>query len=110
MNKLALVVTALVAVCTQACTEHSHAAMPEPGPDATDAASFLTTPCQAACNELAALGCPEKSIVDCATILAHVEADRLVRTSTGDPMTCVAVAGATSVTAERALGVCQVPQ
>lgn len=83
--------------------------VPPPGPDAADAAGpapVPSTPCQAACSRLETLGCPEGTADDCAVVLAHVEGDRLVRTSSGDPLTCAAVAAASDVTAERTLGVC----
>lgn len=86
-----------------------------PGPDASDASAPAVdaqrvivdapiTPCEAACANLATLGCPPPA-ADCATVMAHVESMRLIRTTAGAPLTCAALAAATSQAGVSALGV-----
>ena len=86
-----------------------------PGPDASDASAppvdaqhvvgdAPLTPCESACANLAALECPPPA-ADCATVMAHVESMRLIRTTAGAPLTCAALAAATSQAAVSALGV-----
>ena len=80
---------------------------PQP-PDASDAAPGPmppSTPCQVACAALAAAGCPEGHASDCAEVLGRVEAARLVRTPSGEPLTCAAVATAKSQSDARAQGI-----
>jgi hypothetical protein len=63
-------------------------------------------PCTDACAALARAGCPEgNSPALCALTLGKVERDRLVRTSSGVPLTCSALAQITTPDAARALGV-----
>jgi hypothetical protein len=79
-----------------------------PPPDASDAAPAPSGPCEAACNNLAALGCDEGRYATCIGIMAHIEAQRLVRTSTGAPLTCAAAANAKTVSDVHSLGLdCQ---
>ena len=95
---------ALVLLAVAACTPSpSPAPMP---PDATDAAPTLdgaTSPCAAACATMAALCGPQAT--DCATVFTHVDGARLIRTPSGAPLTCAAVAAATSKGDVAALGV-----
>lgn len=81
-------------------------------PDATDGAPFtppsfdagpLTTPCQAACDQLAKLGCP--ALIDCVTVYAHIEGVKEKRTPSGVFLTCTMVAGASSKADIIALGI-----
>jgi hypothetical protein len=77
--------------------------VPPPGPDAADAAP--ATPCQTACNALAAAGCPEGKMAVCVTTLAAIEARREVRTSTGAPLTCVALTWVRTPADAQAMGI-----
>jgi hypothetical protein len=70
--------------------------------DASDAA---TTPCTAACANLQALGCPEGSQPDCVTMLAHIDGARAIRTPSGAPLTCAAIAVAQTASDVQALGI-----
>lgn len=64
-----------------------------------------TSPCAAACVTLRALGCPEGIPDDCVTILAREDGQRGIRTPSGAPLTCEAVAGVRTAAEARALGV-----
>ena len=83
---------------------------PQP-PDASDASPApvpvgdASTPCVAACAALAAAGCPQGAVPDCATTLAHVDGARLVRTPSGTPLTCVAIAAVKAKADAQSLGV-----
>jgi hypothetical protein len=75
-------------------------------PDATDAAPAPpgpSTPCQAACDRLALLCGPQPA--DCVTVYAAIDGRRLVRTSSGAPLTCAAVASAVDKPGMVALGI-----
>lgn len=74
-----------------------------PGPRAGDGAPV--TPCQAACATLAGLGCPEGAWDDCVTRLAQWDGARIIRTASGQPLTCAELAGVTSQPQARAAGV-----
>jgi hypothetical protein len=79
---------ALVAACQPPAPP-----LPPPGPDATDAApSPLGAPCEPACAALRAAGCVEGTRADCVKVLADIDRDRLVRTPSGQPLTCAALA------------------
>ena len=94
----------LLAACGQACVPSPN---PSPiPPDATDAAPVVldgTTPCQAACLNMAALCGPQPT--DCPSVFAHVDGARLIRTPSGAALTCMAIAGAASRADVAALGV-----
>ncbi|HLK36900.1 MAG TPA: hypothetical protein VKU41_09135 [Polyangiaceae bacterium] len=95
----------ILAACGAGCPPNP---APVP-PDATDGSPWSPrpdadlTPCQAACTNLTALGCAVEA--DCVQVMAHVDGARLVRTATGAPMTCAAVAAASSKAGVMALGV-----
>jgi len=72
-------------------------------PDAADAAPDGPTPCQAACDALAhACGAQAPA---CVSTMAHIDGTRLVRTPSGNPLTCAAVAACTSAACVRGLGI-----
>jgi hypothetical protein len=63
-------------------------------------------PCADACAALARLRCPEgASPALCALTLGKIERERLIRTSSGAPLTCEALAQVTTVATARTLGV-----
>lgn len=64
-----------------------------------------TSPCVAACNVLNALGCPEGKADDCTTTMARLDGERMVRSVSGAPMTCAAVAAAKTAYEAHNLGV-----
>jgi hypothetical protein len=97
--KLAILLV-LAAACTPA---------PAPGPMPPDATDGSPAPieagpgCPEACAVLTSLCGPQPP--DCVTVFAHVDGAHLIRTPAGAPLTCAAVASATSKAAIQALGV-----
>jgi hypothetical protein len=70
-------------------------------PDASDAApapivdaSPVQTPCSAACATMARICGPQPA--DCVETMAHIDGARTIRTASGKPLTCAAVAAAQS--------------
>ena len=78
----------------------SHAAV-SPPIDATDAAAS----CASACANLRLLGCPEGDRGNCAAVLTRIDQGREIRTASSAPLTCAAIASASSVAALQSLGV-----
>jgi len=90
-----------------ACAGVHPPVLPQPF-DASDAAPWVAgdggpneTPCQRACDVLEKFCGPQ--LTDCATSLAHVEADRAIRTISGKAFTCADLAGAGSKSAAQGL-------
>ena len=77
----------------------SHAVSPPI--DATDAAAS----CASACANLRLLGCPEGDRGNCAAVLTRIDQGREIRTASSAPLTCAAIASASSVAALQSLGV-----
>lgn len=68
-------------------------------PDASDAApravpTSASAQCAAACAAMAAAGCQEGSDPACPLTMTKVESDRLIRTPSGQPVTCAGCAAA----------------
>lgn len=101
---LLIVATLAVDVLLVACPSPKPA--PTPPPDASDSGP---ADCMAACAQLHSLGCAEGAASDCAASLGTVERLRLVRTPSGAPLSCAAVARATSVAEARGLGIACLP-
>jgi len=90
-----------------ACAGVHPPVIPQPF-DASDAAPWAVgdggpgeTPCQRACDVLEKFCGPQ--LTDCATSLAHVEADRAIRTISGKAFTCADIADAGSKAAVQSL-------
>ena len=95
----------VLGVC--ACNNVHPPVLPQPF-DASDAAPWVAgdggpneTPCQRACDVLERFCGPQ--LTDCATSLAHVEADRAIRTISGKAFTCADLADAGSKAAVQGL-------
>jgi hypothetical protein len=105
-----------LAIFVLACAACTPLPAPAPIPDASDASAFgagdallavvdgAVGPCEAACAVLAAAGCPAGRATDCARVLSSVETARLIRTASGAPLTCQALAGAKTGNDIHALG------
>lgn len=78
--------------------------VPPPGPDASDSGPPGAS-CVAACLALATVGCPEGAAPACASTLAKVEADRLIRDPVGNPVTCATLGHVTSQAEARSDGI-----
>lgn len=71
-----------------------------------DSASDATTSlCGTACSALARAGCPEGTDPQCVRALDEIETSRLVRMSSGAPMTCAALAVVTNASGARMAGI-----
>jgi hypothetical protein len=84
------------------------AALPDAAPTPTappEPSKHPSPPCVVACRALYAAGCPEGAKGTCYRILAKIEQDRSVTMAGGGALTCAAVAGVTSQSEARALGV-----
>lgn len=88
--------------------------VPPPNPDASDAMPPVpmgdalpppSTPCEAACAALRGAGCSEGAALDCARVLGHLDGQRIVRTPSGVPLTCAAVATVHTHAEARAQGI-----
>lgn len=88
---------------------------PPPGPDADAAPSPLPpapppasdaapATCSDACSRMATLGCPGVN-AQCPATVAKVERDRLIRASSGAPVTCKCLADAVDRAAVEACGI-----
>lgn len=81
-----------------------------PAPDSSDAgmhpvAGDAGPACVAACTKLSALACSEGDAIDCAVVLQHVQDSRLVRSPSGDALSCACLAKASSRADVQACGV-----
>lgn len=76
-----------------------HPSVPGP-PDARDsspAPAEASDQCAAACANMAHWGCSEGADPACPLTLSKVEADKLMRSPAGQPITCACLAAAASI-------------
>lgn len=70
-----------------------------------DATGALGAPCATACVVLALVGCSAGAQPDCVAVLSHIDGAGELRTPSGAPLTCEAIAESENVDEVRAIGV-----